>query len=230
MIAHTDGGGLELRDTGTALEVTAHLPEIPAAMRALADVKAGRLRGFSIEFDAVQETRDGDIRVVQRAELAGVGLVRNPSYQGSLAEVRQGAARGFVPFNRAVDCECATDGDCEVAMISEVELQNEVNLLRDLIAVSGNYRRPLASLKRGTLAVTRGTMDIDGDPVKGLSVAITPEALATTEAGRALEAAGVVVPIYARPIVDVANSTYQAVGRRGALRPHENQGVHVRAN
>ena len=211
VIAHTDGGGLEFRDTPEALEVTARLPEIPAAMRALDDVKAGRLRGFSVEFDALQETRDGEIRVVERAALAGVGLVRNPSYAGSVAEVRQGAAEAFIPFNRKVDCECATDGDCEVAMITEVELQNEVNLLRDLIAVSGNYRRPLASLKRGTLAVTRGSMDIDGEAVRGLSVAITPEALAATEAGRALEAAGIVVPIYARPIVDVANSSYQAV-------------------
>ena len=89
VIAHTDGGGLEFRDTPEALEVTARLPEIPAAMRALEDVKAGRLRGFSLEFDSLQETRDGEIRVVQRAALAGVGLVSSPSYTGSVPEVRQ---------------------------------------------------------------------------------------------------------------------------------------------
>ena len=91
VIAHTDGGGLELRDTGEALEVTAHLAEIPAAMRALDDVKAGLLRGFSIEFDPIEELREGGIRVVTKALLAGIGLVRNPSYTGSVVEVRDAA-------------------------------------------------------------------------------------------------------------------------------------------
>ena len=88
VIAHTDGGGLEFRDTPDALEVSAILPDIPAANQALADLKAGRLRGFSLEFDSLQETRDGEIRVVERAILAGIGLVRSPSYQGSVVEVR----------------------------------------------------------------------------------------------------------------------------------------------
>ena len=91
VIAHTDGGGLEFRDTADALEVTARLPSIPAANQALADLQAGRLRGFSVEFDSLQETRDGEIRVVERALLAGIGLVKNPSYNGSVVEVRDGA-------------------------------------------------------------------------------------------------------------------------------------------
>ena len=91
VIAHTDGGGLEFRDTPDALEVTARLPDIPAANQALADLQAGRLRGFSVEFDSLRETRDGEIRVVERALLAGIGLVKNPSYNGSVVEVRDGA-------------------------------------------------------------------------------------------------------------------------------------------
>lgn len=49
VIAFT-GGGLELRDTPDSLQVIAKLAAIPAADRALADVAAGRLKGFSIEF------------------------------------------------------------------------------------------------------------------------------------------------------------------------------------
>ena len=76
VIAHTDGGGLELRDTAQALEVAATLPRIPAADKALADVQAGKLRGFSIEFHAEAERRESGIRIVSKAALVGVGLVR----------------------------------------------------------------------------------------------------------------------------------------------------------
>ena len=69
VIAHTAGGGLTLQDTAEALVVRAVLPEIPAADRALTDVQAGRLRGFSVEFNAVSERREAGLRVVERADL-----------------------------------------------------------------------------------------------------------------------------------------------------------------
>ena len=88
VIAHTDGGGLELVDTGDALEVRATLADIPPADAAIEGVKLGLLRGFSVEFFAREETDDNGIRVIGKADLAGVGLVRNPSYRGSTAEMR----------------------------------------------------------------------------------------------------------------------------------------------
>ena len=134
VIAHTDSGGLSLRDTSEALEVSATLPRIPAADRALADVQAGKLRGFSIEFHAETERREGAVRVVSKAVLAGVGLVAHPSYTGSLAEVRAGGARGTIPFNRNLSCECH-EGACDVVNIRDVELPKD----RDVLAVAGNY-------------------------------------------------------------------------------------------
>ena len=88
IIAHTDGGGLELNDTGDALEVRATLAEIPPADAAIEGIKLGLLRGFSIEFFAREETDVDGVRVIGKADLAGVGLVKNPSYRGSTAEMR----------------------------------------------------------------------------------------------------------------------------------------------
>ena len=56
VIAWTGGGGLELTDTPDALQVRATLPDIPAANAALADVRAGRLKGFSVEFQGARGT------------------------------------------------------------------------------------------------------------------------------------------------------------------------------
>ena len=192
VIAHTDGGGLELRDTPEALEVSATLPEIPAAMRALEDVKAGRLRGFSVEFDSLQERQEGAIRVVERAALAGIGLVRIPSYQGSTVEVRQGGSVTWIPTGTVVSCQCHT-GECDDIEIEEIVQQE----MRDLIAVAGDYKRGIASVKRGTMTLTKRP--------DGLQVELAPAAL-ETPAGRELVAMSASVPIYARPIFDQALS------------------------
>ena len=198
VIAHTDSGGLSLRDTSEALEVSATLPRIPAADRALADVQAGKLRGFSIEFHAETERREGAVRVVSKAVLAGVGLVAHPSYTGSLAEVRAGGARGTIPFNRNLSCECH-EGACDVVNIRDVELPKD----RDVLAVAGNYARAIGSAKRGTLKLEK-TAD-------GLQVELTAEALATP-AGQELAAMSRAVPLYARPIFIQAASDVSEAG------------------
>ena len=74
-IAWLPDGGLELRDDETALLLTADLPPIPAADRALDEVRSGAVGGLSVEFRAVQETVVAGIRVIQEAILSGVGLV-----------------------------------------------------------------------------------------------------------------------------------------------------------
>ena len=61
-------------------------------MQRLQLVRRGALRGFSIEFNALEERQIGSIRVVSKAELVGLALVDEPAFPGSAAEVR--AARG----------------------------------------------------------------------------------------------------------------------------------------
>ncbi len=88
VIAYMPGGGLEIAGQGDAVELTANLPPIPAADRALAEIREGKTTGLSVEFRAVKESRDGGIRVIEDAILSGVGLVQSPSYLGSRVEAR----------------------------------------------------------------------------------------------------------------------------------------------
>ena len=197
VVAHTDGGGLELRDTPGALEVSATLPRIPAADRALADVQAGKLRGFSVEFHAEAERRESGIRIVSRATLAGIGLVAHPSYTGSVAEVRAGSMSGFVPFGQKVDCECHGEsrsaetrrGVCDI-QIEDVSFPAG----RDVLATAGRLERAVASRETGSLELTKTSA--------GLEVVISAEVLEATEAGRELAKVATVVPLYARPLFD----------------------------
>ena len=87
-VAWHPGGGLELADRGEALELSAELPPIPAADRALDDIRTGKVTGLSVEFRAVQESRVGGVRVIEEALLTGVGIVARPSYEGARIEAR----------------------------------------------------------------------------------------------------------------------------------------------
>ena len=88
ILAHT-GAGLELRTENDGLYIDAELPELPACNRALEDVRSGRLKGLSVEFFALSEHRtEAGLRVIERAELVGIGLVKHPGYSQSVAELR----------------------------------------------------------------------------------------------------------------------------------------------
>ena len=88
VIAWHPEGGLELTDRGEALELSAELPTIPAADRALEEIRTGQTNGLSVEFRAIKESRVNGVRVIEEAELSGIGLVSKPSYEGSRVEAR----------------------------------------------------------------------------------------------------------------------------------------------
>ena len=88
VIAYMPNGGLELAGGDDAIELAAELPPIPAADRALEEIRAGKTTGLSVEFRAIKETRAGGVRVIEEAILSGVGLVAQPSYTGSRIEAR----------------------------------------------------------------------------------------------------------------------------------------------
>ena len=94
-------GGSTLRDSPEALLLEADLPALPLSdPKALDEIASGTLSGLSIEFHATQESRDGEIRVVEKADLAGIGLVASPSYPASRVETRAaGTLSTSIPYD-----------------------------------------------------------------------------------------------------------------------------------
>ena len=224
VIAHT-GAGLEFRDSRRALEVRATLPDIPAANRALDAVKAGELRGFSIEFHAEAERRESGIRVVERADLVGVGLVREPSYAGSVAEVRgawkkaamsPGArkrdwARSTIPTGKTCDCECA--GPVDQIRIMENAFNEMIrraiegaadDIAQAVIGNTGPHNN-LGTTATGAVRLSKAA--------GGMRVTLS-EAAKETPAGRSLRQADATAPAVARPLIDHDHelTSYRDVG------------------
>lgn len=198
VIAWTGGGGLELRDSRQALEMRAELPAIPAADRALREVKAGIRRGLSVEFRALKTRQESGVRVIERADLVGVGMVRTASYPASRVEVRGLSGRTLeseIPEAVPLSCECS-GGQCRYAEfpdgVAEEMLDEAFADGSTVVAGFGSYRAPLGSVERGTVR-----------RVAGLRVALD---LADDDNGRAVlaaqEAAGVIV----RPYLDAERS------------------------
>ena len=157
VIAHAPGGGLTFHDSAEALEIRAELPEIPGADVALRGVKSGALGGLSVEFDPLQERREGDTRIIERARLRGVGLVPHPSYEGARAEVRQRSGftmRQRIPADAKIGCRCS-GAACDFARITGEAMQQAFNQAwneaAEILAVRSNYGTPLASKSTGSL-------------------------------------------------------------------------------
>ena len=156
-LARTGGGGLVLTDTAKELSIRADLAPTREADDTLTLVRAGVLRGISLEFIARSEGREGNVRVIERAELRGLGVVDRPAYGGSVVsareEVRQrgrGLAGRFdyntptVLRNRGRRRkQTVRPGAFRFAIQDETR---EINLL-----LGRDYDKPLASKQAGTL-------------------------------------------------------------------------------
>lgn len=227
VIAWTGGGGLELKDTRDALMVTAELPRIPLADKALVEVRAGKLRGFSIEFNPKRERREGGLRVIQRADLAGIGVVEFPSYPASTVEARGRSGltmQASIPADTDLACECSGPG-CEFARFATEALQgavddalDQVKRTRDTVAAFNTYARPVASTNKGTL---RGHMD-----GKGMVIEID---LPDSDAGRAMIAANEDAGVVVRPFLDAAKSEGVEIPREGGGNAMAYSKMHLRA-
>ena len=178
-VAWHPGGGLSLRSDERAMTMTAELPPIPAADRALEEVRAGRATGLSVEFHAMRESRDGNIRVVEDAVLSGIGIVRAPSYEQSRVEARARSGRTMrarIPANAQVACRCS-GVECKWAEIigpAMEEMFEEVfeEARRQIVAGFGNYDRPLASTATGTI---RGRILDNSDGEVEIDLPVGPE-------------------------------------------------------
>ena len=145
-IAWTSNGTLALRDTNEALNLMVEeVPDTPAGNHALTGLRSGELKGLSIEFNALEETRENGLRVITRANLLAIGLVENPSYPQSQAENRSKMGktmRSSVPSGEKLQCNCNRKV-CDTAEFDEEALDDIVDKItrpgnEDVIAGTGS--------------------------------------------------------------------------------------------
>ena len=209
VLAHTEGGGLILRDSPEALLLEAELPALPLSTRALDEIASGTLSGLSIEFHATQESRDGEIRIVEKADLAGIGLVASPSYPASRVETRvAGTLTASIPYDSPLACECygrGQSGETGKGMTATVEFEEgSLELPDDLVAIWKNFAAPLASSRKGTLRI--------GPGASGLSIELD---IPSTSWGDDIVTASAGVEIYARPLFDASEIEASEIVRNG---------------
>ena len=82
-VAAMPDGGLRLTDTAEALLFEADLAPCPDGDAALALIRAGVLKGASIEAGIVASSVNADVRRVTRSVLQGLSLVDRPAFATS---------------------------------------------------------------------------------------------------------------------------------------------------
>lgn len=193
------GAGLTLTDTPEALTVRARLPQTREADDTLELVRAGVLRGLSVEIRVAGERMAGGVRVIESAALVGLGVVDRPAYPGSRVEARADSAAGralsaVVPYGKPLDCQChkstAKGGTCERVQFAPGTFRQSLREGGEVLAIAGRYKDAVASTRAGSLALreTRGGLEIE------------IPALPDTEQAANLLAMSETVPVLARPL------------------------------
>lgn len=92
-IARSDGGGLTLLNSDQCLEVSAHVVETRDGDDCLQLVKAGVLKGLSIEMHVTRDKWNADYtkRAIQDAVLTAVAICDKPAYGQSTLTVARAA-------------------------------------------------------------------------------------------------------------------------------------------
>jgi len=207
-IASTAEGSLRLSDRRESLRVEADLREGSAE---LALVRRRALRGLSVEFRSRQERREGGLRIIRRATLAGIGLVDSGSYSTEI-ELRQDAAflRAVIPLDRDMECTCQGP-DCS-AVRFEPGAFDDLGRAHDVLAIAGRASEVLGSLRRGTLAVGRATRTTLGllaaaeHKLNRATEVVIEQAV--TRAASAVIANSLGAPFYVRPLIRQATSDF----------------------
>ena len=157
LIARTGGGGLVLTDSPERLSIRADLPETRDADDALLMVQSRILRGLSIEFDSLSERTDGDLRIVDRADLSGIGLVDIPAYPLAIPQVRQDGEGLTGSFTYDRDAVIADSGRRRKQRIRPGAFAFALQRPdREINLILGSPERPLASKQAGTLQLEDG--------------------------------------------------------------------------
>ena len=202
VVATRRGGELDLIDSPTSLGMVATLPAGDAYDDVLAMVGDGLTGGLSVEFNALLEDRTDRQRTIRRATLPALGIVDRPGLSGQppsrFAPRAAPCAGAIVPgWQRNLACKCQSK-DCNAVRFDAGAFTDTLaDPDREILAVMGNYDRPLASRRRGTLRIEQ-TAD-------GVSIELD---LPDGPGGAAVEDAAQVAPLYARPYLDATLSEY----------------------
>ena len=153
------GAGLTLDDTPQALRMVADLPDTQSARDCVELVRANVLRGLSVEFEAIRERSEGDLRIVESAILSGIGVVDDGAYTGATVEARRRSGRTMratMPVDSPAACECVGEGTTRAVILQDAlssmwERAFTGGSQRAVTAYLENYAGPLASTSRGTL-------------------------------------------------------------------------------
>ena len=197
-------GEYRLHDSPEAITLSA---ELRAESAALALVRQGRLSAFSIKFWPRRERIEDGVRVISSARLGHVGLVDVGAYPDSVAEVRArgarggrlGTIRGSVPTGRTLDCECGPDG-CVEAVFETGSLDSTLGK-DEVLATVGDFSRAFAAKSNKGVRFWRSD--------RGLEFAVD---VPKSEVGELLMEQMRTVPVFARPSINLAESTFERVG------------------
>ena len=212
-VAYHPGGGLVITDDAKHLSIDAELLPLPASDLALREVRAGNLRGMSIEFKSLKEHFSPEgVRVVEKARLFGLGIVADPSYETTIeARRRKSAGTARVrPMPSAIRACSCVGPSCDSVKFTADAFTKTVELTlsgkRNLALHTGSYDpgHIIATSGAGSLLVSLGA---SGEIVADVTV----DAL-ETPAGRALvESLESTAPIV-RPLIDDAESEFTEDG------------------
>lgn len=94
------GAGLVLTDGEKELRASIELPDTVHGREARELVRDGILRGFSIEFRAMDQEWQGSHRIITEAHVFGLALVDRPAYSGAQIEARLKELYGHYPASK----------------------------------------------------------------------------------------------------------------------------------
>ena len=201
-VARTADGSLRFTEDREALHLHASIPHTAVGNLTLSEINAGRLRGLSPEFVALQERDDNLERVISRAALEGVGVVPSPAYKGSYVEVRQRgrSLTGSFQYGRT---ETTRDrGATRKRRVNRGAFRKTIeDEQREVTAIlGGDFGQPLGSRLAATLRL-QDTADALRFRIEALpSTRYADDLLANLEGGTTPIG---VVPIYRVPPADV---------------------------
>ena len=146
---------------------------------------------------------------MEKADLAGIGLVASPSYPASRVETRAaGTLTASIPYDSPLACECygrGQSGEAGKGMTATVEFEEgSFELPDDLVAIWKSFGAPLASTRKGTLRI--------GSGAAGLSIELD---IPSTSWGDDIVTASAGVEIYARPLFDASEIEATEIVRNG---------------